>query len=55
MYRIIHERGISEFLFAATDYTHCNNSCFPFNILTPLLLEASYFSELLESSYERNG
>jgi hypothetical protein len=25
MYRVIHERGISEFLFAATHYTHCNN------------------------------
>jgi hypothetical protein len=24
-YRVIHERGISEFLFAATHYTHCNN------------------------------
>jgi hypothetical protein len=25
IYRVIHERGISEFLFAATHYTHCNN------------------------------
>jgi hypothetical protein len=24
-YGVIHERGISEFLFAATHYTHCNN------------------------------
>jgi hypothetical protein len=24
-YRVIHERGISEYLFAATHYTHCNN------------------------------
>jgi hypothetical protein len=24
-YRVIHERGISEFLFTATHYTHCNN------------------------------
>jgi hypothetical protein len=24
-YRVMHERGISEFLFAATHYTHCNN------------------------------
>jgi hypothetical protein len=25
VYRVIHERGISEFLFAAAHYTHCNN------------------------------
>jgi hypothetical protein len=25
MYRVIHENGISEFLFTATHYTHCNN------------------------------
>jgi hypothetical protein len=25
IYRVIHERGISELLFAATHYTHCNN------------------------------
>jgi hypothetical protein len=25
LYRVIHESGISEFLFAATHYTHCNN------------------------------
>jgi hypothetical protein len=25
IYRVIHERGISEFLFTATHYTHCNN------------------------------
>jgi hypothetical protein len=25
IHRVIHERGISEFLFAATHYTHCNN------------------------------
>jgi hypothetical protein len=25
LYRVIHERGISEFLFTATHYTHCNN------------------------------
>jgi hypothetical protein len=25
IYRVIHERGISEFLLAATHYTHCNN------------------------------
>jgi hypothetical protein len=25
VYRVIHERDISEFLFAATHYTHCNN------------------------------
>jgi hypothetical protein len=25
IYRVIHERGISELLFAATYYTHCNN------------------------------
>jgi hypothetical protein len=24
-YRVIHERGISEFFFTATHYTHCNN------------------------------
>jgi hypothetical protein len=24
-YRVNHKRGISEFLFAATHYTHCNN------------------------------
>jgi hypothetical protein len=24
-HRVIHERGISEFLFVATHYTHCNN------------------------------
>jgi hypothetical protein len=25
LFRVIHEKGISEFLFAATHYTHCNN------------------------------
>jgi hypothetical protein len=25
VYRVIHEKGISEFHFAATHYTHCNN------------------------------
>jgi hypothetical protein len=25
LYRVIHERGISEFLFTATHCTHCNN------------------------------
>jgi hypothetical protein len=25
LYRVIHQRGTSEFLFAATHYTYCNN------------------------------